>query len=234
MGNASWVQLSGHSAVDAAPDGHPLAARRVERLGTGRQRCPLTGRDAAGLLRLAVLLRAHRRAAIRRSADLAEYRCQSTGLGRRTDRADRLDLPRRLVGRHPGSAGVGGVAAGRRGDLRDGRHGFAAVAAAHRIARTDPLRPAGVASALGARRIRLAAAAVVAGIARGAAAAPVAEYLEMTRGAIDFNRPGHTGRGFVAVGAYRRDIRKGAPRPRRHRQRRSPNGPSNTTSRWST
>ena len=42
MGNASWVQLSGHSGdSDAEFDDHPLAARRVERLGAGRQRCPL-------------------------------------------------------------------------------------------------------------------------------------------------------------------------------------------------
>ena len=42
MGNASWVQLSGHAAADAAADGRPLAARRVERLGSGRQRCALS------------------------------------------------------------------------------------------------------------------------------------------------------------------------------------------------
>ena len=45
MGNASWVQLSGHSADDARLRRHQVAAGRVERLGAGRQRCPLIRRD---------------------------------------------------------------------------------------------------------------------------------------------------------------------------------------------
>ena len=117
---------------------YPVAARRVERLGTGRQRCPLSPTGAPPtLLVFADSLSYYgpdRRAARRRSADLAEYRCRTTGLGRRADRPDRLDLPRHLVGGHPGPAGVGGAADGRRGDLRDRRHGFAAVAAADRVA----------------------------------------------------------------------------------------------------
>ena len=51
MGNASWVQLSGHSETGAATQTRrPLAARRVERLGTGCQRCPLIRRRAPTLL----------------------------------------------------------------------------------------------------------------------------------------------------------------------------------------
>ena len=53
------------------------------------------------------------------------------GWDRRAHRADRLDLPRRLVGGDPGPAGVGGAATSRRGDLCDGRHGLPAVAPAH-------------------------------------------------------------------------------------------------------
>jgi lysophospholipase L1-like esterase len=67
---------------------------------------------------------------------------------------------------------VGGVATGRRGDLRDRRHGFAAIAGTHRATRIDPVRPAGVATALGARRIRLGAAAAIADIACRPPAAP--------------------------------------------------------------
>lgn len=54
-----------------------------------------------------------------------------------------------LVGRHPGSAGLGRTAAGRGGDLRDLGDGFAAVAAADCAARVDPLPAAGHASPLG-------------------------------------------------------------------------------------
>ncbi len=48
MGNASWTQLSGYS-TDPDSGGnrfrrHPLAARRVECFGTGRGRCPLSRR----------------------------------------------------------------------------------------------------------------------------------------------------------------------------------------------
>ena len=41
MGNASWVQLSGHSDRRRGIRRYPVAARCMERLGTGRQRCPL-------------------------------------------------------------------------------------------------------------------------------------------------------------------------------------------------
>ena len=219
MGNASWVQLSGHSKAGRVA-GRSAGASTC---GTPRHRSPTMSSDRrqadpARLLRLAVLLRAHRRAARRRSANLAEYRCQPTGLGRRADRADRLDLSRRVVGRHPGSAGVGGAAAGRRGDLRDRRHGLAAVAAAHRAARTDPLRAAAVASALGARRLRLGAAAVLADRARRPAAAPVRRVPRNDPRCNRLQSAGHTDRGVAAVGAHRRDLRQGAPRPRRHRQ----------------
>ena len=152
-----------------------MAARRVERLGAGGQRCPLSRRRARRTLLVFCDSLSYygpdRRAAVRRSADLAQYRCRPTRLGPRADRPDRLDVPRRVVGGHPGSAGVGGAAAGRRGDLRDRRDGFAAVAAADGAARADPLRAAAVAAALGARRIRLAAAAAVAGRPARAAAA---------------------------------------------------------------
>ena len=61
MGNCSWVQLSGHGGRRRSC-GHPLAARRVERLGSGSQRCPLIGatRTLLGVLRLVVLLRTQR------------------------------------------------------------------------------------------------------------------------------------------------------------------------------
>ncbi len=237
MGNASWVQLSGHSRGHAGLAGrYPLATRCVERLGTGRQRCPLIRRqaNASGFLRLAVLLRTDRRTARRRPSNLAEYRCQSTGLGCRADRADRLDLPRHLVGRHPGPAGVGGIATGRRGDLRDGRHGFAAIAAAHRAARIDPVRPACVASALGARRLRLGAAAAFAGIARRFAAAPFGGVPRNDPWGNRLQPAGDTDGRVAAVGPHRRDVRQGAPRPRRAPSRRSATGQSSTTYRSST
>ena len=82
-------------------------------LGADRAAC------SARSSRFPVLLRPHRRTARRRSTDLAEYRWRTTGLGCRADRPDRVDVPRRLVGGDPGSAGVGGAAAGRCGDLRD-------------------------------------------------------------------------------------------------------------------
>src|SRR6185436_16832485 len=98
----------------------------------------------------------------RRSADLAQHRCRPTWLGCRSDRPDRLDLPRRVVGGDPGSAGMGGPATGRRGDLRDGWDGFAAIAAADGGTRTHPLRAPTLAAAVGPRRLRLAATTVVA------------------------------------------------------------------------
>ena len=42
MGNASWVQLSGHSDGRRGVRRHPVASGCLERIGTGRQRCPLT------------------------------------------------------------------------------------------------------------------------------------------------------------------------------------------------
>lgn len=85
---------------------------------------------------------------------------------------------------------MGRAAPGGCGGLRDERHGFAALAAAHGTAGDDPVRPATVVAALGARRYgwvqpRLSP------IARSALPPHVTvEYLEMTRNAIDFNRPG--------------------------------------------
>ena len=106
----------------------PPRTRRARRCWSSATRCPTTG-PTGGL-------------PCRRSADLAQYRCRPTRLGSRADRPDRLDLPRRVVGGHPGPAGVGRPAAGRRGDLRDQRHGLAALAAADGVARADPLRAA--------------------------------------------------------------------------------------------
>ena len=85
---------------------------------------------------------------------------------------------------------MGGVAPRRSGDLRDRRHGLAAVAAAHRVARADPLRASAMAAAMGSRRLRVGPASTVSGGQSRSAAASSVEYLEQTRGAIDFNRPG--------------------------------------------
>ena len=169
----------------------PLAARRVERLGTGCRRCPLNRRPT--LLVFADSLAYYGPTGGLPADDpqnLAEYRCGPTRLGPRADRPNRVDVPRHLVGGHPGSAGLGGVAAGRRRGLRDQWHGFAALAVADRAARAHPLRTPAVAAALGARRLRLGAAAVVADRAGRAAAAPVRRIPRRHAAAIDFNRPG--------------------------------------------
>ena len=125
------------------------------------------------------------------TADLAQYRCWRTGLGSGTDRPDRVDLPRRVVGRHPGSAGLGGPAAGGCRHLRHQRDGLAALPAAHRDAGGDALHPAAAAAPLGARRLYGWLQPRLSPVSRSALPPRLSvDYLEMTRGAIDFNRPG--------------------------------------------
>ena len=107
---------------------------------------------------------------------------------------------------------------GGRGDVRDGRHGFAAVAAADGGARTHPLRPA-----TGLRRwVRDGYGWLQPGprVVSRPALPPhlTAEYLEMTRAAIDFNRPGIPLVASLPSRAHRRHLRPGAPWPGRHRR----------------
>ena len=173
-----------------------------------------------------------RRSAVRRSPDLAQYRCRTARLGSRTDRPDRLDLPRRVVGGHPGPAVVGGAAEGGGGGLRDRRHGFAAVAAADGAARTDPLRAATVVAPLGARRLRLGAAEALAGGTARVAAASDRRVPRNDPGAIDFNRPGIPVVASLPVGAHRRHLRQGPPLAGRHRRGDHRVGRANTTYRW--
>ena len=195
MGNASWVQLSGHSHDDADPSDPAGIRWRLDVWNASAQvlqRCPLSVRaDAAGVRRLVGLLRAHRRSARRRSSDLAQYCCFAIGLGLGADRPHRLDLPRRLVGSNAGPAVLGGVAAGGRGDLRHQRDGFAAVGVADRAARADPLRASAAGCGAGSATATAGCNPGLSPVARSALPPHLsAEYLEQTRGAIDFNRPG--------------------------------------------
>ena len=61
-----------------------------------------------------------------------------------------------------------------------------------------------------------------------------AEYLEMTRGAIDFNRPGIPIVASLPSVHIAPTLRQGAPRPRRNRRGHHRMGCSSTTFRWST
>ena len=129
---------------------------------------------------------------------------------------------------------MGGAAAGRRGDLRDQRDGLAAVAAADRDARVDPLRPAALAAPVGARRLRLGAAPALAGGAFGAAAAA---DRRVPRDDPRRNRLQPAGDSDRRVRCRRCTSPTPTATPTtagRAPSARSPNGPPSTTFRWST
>ena len=190
MGNASWAQLSGHGD-DAAIRRPALAAGRVERVGPGGQRCPLSlPADPAGLLRLAVLLRPAGRTARRRSADLAQYRCLPTGLGSGADRSDRLDVADIwwAATQDPRSW----AALPRAGAVIFATSGMDSLPSPLPTALREMIRYVRppwlrrwVRDGYGWLQPRFSP------VARSALPPELTvEYLEMTRGAIDFNRPG--------------------------------------------
>ena len=234
MGNASWVQLSGHSDRRRGIRRYPVAARCMERLGTGRQRCPLTG---ATLLVF---------------CDSLSYYGPTGGLPSDDPRiwpnivAGHLGWDVELIGRIGWTCRdvwwaatqdprcLGGAAAGRRCHLRDLWDGLAALAAADRAARAHPLRAPVVASALGARRLRLGAAQILSGRAGRTAAARLRRVSRADPRRNRFQPAGHSrsSRRCRRCTSPRRTARRTAAG--RARSRRSPNGQSNTTFRWST
>ena len=114
------------------------------------------------------------------------------------------------------------------------RHGLPAVAVADRRARTDPLRAPAVVAPLGARRIRLVAAAVVARRASRAAAPPERRISRTDPHRNRLQPAGHPVRGVDPVGARRRDLRQVAPLAGRHRRGDHRVGTASTTCRSST
>ena len=221
MGNASWVQLSGHQRDRRRARGHPVATRRVERLGTGRQRCPLTGRSGrhpAGLLRLAVLLRPTgglpsddpriwpNIVASQLGWDLEligriGWTCRDVWWAATQDPRAWAALPR---------AGAVIFATGGMDSLPSPLP--TALRELIRYVRPPWLRR-WVRDGYGWLQPRLSP------VSRAALPPHLTvEYLEMTRGAIDFNRPGIPIVASLPSVHIARDVRKGAPRPRRHRQ----------------
>ena len=248
MGNASWVQLSGHSADDwpARPACRDqVAARRVERLGAGRQRCPLsrvlesTGTDAA-------------RPTLLVFADSLSYYGPTGGLPSDDPRiwpnivAAQLGWDLELIGRigwtcrdvwwaatqDPRSWAALPTRGG--GGVRDGRHGLAAVAAADGGARTDPLRAAAGVAPPRARRLRVVAGEGLGGLAAGVAAASDRRVPGNDPGRNRFQPAGNPGGGVAAQRAHRRHLRPGPPWPGRHRRGDHRVGRGSTTFRWST
>ena len=219
LGNASWVQLSGHSADDAALERHPLAAGRVECLGPGRWRCPLSQ-----ALRPTLLI----------FADSLAYYGPTGGLPADDPRiwpnlvAAQLGWDVELIGRIGWTCRDVWWAA-----TQDPRAWAALPRAGAVIFATsgmdslpsplptalrelDPVCAPAVAASLGARRVLLAAAEAVTDRALGAATTSVGRIPGDDPWRCGFQPPGYPDRRVTAVGAHRGHLR---PRPSRRANR---------------
>ena len=110
MGNASWVQLSGHGPTAARRSDSPTSGGAWT-CGTPRRRSPMMSSEPPERPKLLIFcdslsLRPHRRSAVRRP-ESGRISVQPTRLGCRADQADRLDLLRRVGGPPPRTRGRG-------------------------------------------------------------------------------------------------------------------------------
>lgn len=136
MANASWTQLSGYSDAQG-PDDFDAVRWRLDVWNASAQvaamssepRIPAQTRPTLLVFADSLSITGPP-AAPADHPDLAEPGRRPAGLGCRTHRPHRLDQSRRVVGVHPGPAGVGRTAPGGCGHLRHQRDGLLAVGVA--------------------------------------------------------------------------------------------------------